>query len=365
MSAARRDPLPDALRALALLGVLIVNAVNYLVAPTPGIVLGTVSSALDAFVVFVIAAFVQAKAYPLLAFLFGMGLVWAGRGASGGVARQRFSQRQRRIVLLGMAHGTLLYFGDILTLYAISAWTVWSTTRVRSNHALSRLRRGAIGAFVAVAASLVLALFAGPDAMPSMTRLADASTFRAFATINATVYLPSLLFALLLVLPLVRLFMLAGIVAARWRLLTHRRWSTWRADWSRRLLVPALAANVVFGGLAAWMSAAGDHPLWLDTVAMLAGPPLAAWYGLALSRRWERGDRRWASMLAPLGRRTLTVYLGHAFWCAALFSGLGFAWSPGTPTVLLLSITLWLALAWLAARSRRRWPLEWWMGRRA
>ncbi len=361
----RRDPLPDALRALALLGVLIVNAVNYPVAPAGPLLGATPQGWLDAVAVFVVATFVQAKAYPLLTFLFGMGLVWSARAHGRRVARQRFSQRQFRLAALGVLHGTLLYFGDILTMYAISAWTVWSTTQMRTGAAVARLRRAAIWALASAALLGSLAWLGSDDAAASMGRLAEARTPMIFLTTNTLAFVPSVLFGLVLVLPMIRLFMLAGIVAARLRLLTHRRWAQQSARWWRRLAWTALPANLAFGAAATLaMSASDGRQLWVDAVSMVVGPALSAWYVLGLVIARQQGRGAWAPTLAPLGQRTLSVYIAHALWCLVLFSGLGLGWSPGTGTVLSMSIVLWLVLVWAARQSPRRWPLEWWMGRR-
>ena len=130
MPPSARQPLPDALRALALLGVLVVNGAGYLVAPW-GPLLGERSpagSALALAVQAAQAAFLQGKAYPALAFLFGMGLWLAQRGRPVAVARQRGVARQKRLLLLGVLHGVLIYFGDILTMYALVGWHLLART---------------------------------------------------------------------------------------------------------------------------------------------------------------------------------------------------------------------------------------------
>jgi uncharacterized protein len=360
-----RDPLPDALRAVALLGVMLVNAVGYPEAPT-GALLGHVArSRVDSMAQFLLASFVQGKAYPLLAMLFGMGLVWAARGHSRAHAQARFSQRQRRLLALGVAHGCFIYFGDILTLYTITAWSVWSTVHVRWPVALRRLWFALCWAFLAVCATVLLAWFAPPWQEGQPATLRRAETAFEFLALNASVYATSTFVGLLLALPVVRLCMLAGIVAARLGLLTRRRWQAWRDRVWWRLFWPAMAANVAYGSsVALAMSRSGDHLQWADAASPLVGLALAAWYALALSRHWHRGHRRWAHALAPLGRRTLSVYVGLSVLCVALFSGVGVGWAPGTPVVALLALALWLALAWAATVSQRRWPLEWWMGRR-
>jgi uncharacterized protein len=361
-----RDPLPDALRAVALLGVLLVNIVGYPEAPTGALLGHGARTFFDSATQFVLASFVQGKAYPLLAMLFGMGLVWAARGHDHAQARARFGRRQRRMLTLGVAHGCLIYFGDILTLYAITAWSVCSTVHAPWPVVLRRLRNAVIWALLAVGGTLLLAWFV-PESWsvgtPPMLRRTD--TVLAFVKLNASVYATSTVVGLLLALPVVRLCMLAGIVAARLGLLTRARWQPWREAASRRLALPALVANVAYGSaVAVAMSRSGEHVFWADVVSPMVGLALAAWYALVLSGRWHRGQQRWAHALAPLGRRSLSVYIGASVLCVALLSGVGLGWNPGTPVLALLAVALWLVVASAASVSRRRWPLEWWMGRR-
>lgn len=359
--------MPDALRAVALLGVLLVNVVGYPEAPTGALLGHAARNLVDSAVQFVLASFVQGKAYPLLAMLFGMGLVWAARGHDHAPARARFGQRQRRLLALGVVHGCLIYFGDILTLYAITAWSVWPTVHARWPVALRRSKNAVIWAVLAVGGTLLLAWFA-PEAWaqgiaPALRRT---DSVPAFLKLNASVYGTSTVVGLLLALPIVRLCMLGGILAARLGLLTRCRWQPWRAAASRRWAAPVLAANIAYGAaVAIAMSRSGEHVFWADAASPLVGLALAAWYALTLSGCWHRGQRRWAYALAPLGRRSLSVYIGASLLCVALLSGVGLAWNPGTPVLALLAIASWLALAWAASASRRRWPLEWWMGRRS
>ena len=88
----RRDPLLDALRALAMVGVLVVNAISYTVGPW-GAPLGEAdpASMLSLGLQSLTALLLHGKAYPLLAFLFGAGLVLASRRAT-------LQDRRRRLL---------------------------------------------------------------------------------------------------------------------------------------------------------------------------------------------------------------------------------------------------------------------------
>jgi uncharacterized protein len=263
-----RDPLPDALRALALLGVLIVNAAGYLSSPW-GPVLGEEAAREGGFAALLqgLYAFgVQGKALPTLAFLFGMGLALAMRGWPPERALGRARVRQRRLLLLGVLHGLLIYFGDILTLYALVGWLVlrhvqapWSTLRRTLRRALWWAL--AVAALLAVVMAMSLAKMprSGEVEVPEPT-FAGVGSWFGFWQLNASSYLVIQLGTLLVGIPLLRLLMLAGIAAARLRWLTHPRWQAQRRRLVRRWSVPALLLNAVYAW--AYVQLSGSQVAW-------------------------------------------------------------------------------------------------------
>lgn len=372
--ALKRSPLPDALRALALLSVLVVNAAGYLVAPW-GALLGERSptgSALASTVQALVAALLQGKGYPLLAFLFGMGLWLAQRGRAAPVAHQRGVARQKKLLKLGVLHGVLVYFGDILTMYALVGWHLLARVHEPWASLRKRLRRAfwwALGvtllsvvAMGLIAAQAGLAGEAAPSPEPT---LAGARHGLEFVSINASAYLMLQLGALLLFWPVLRLCMLCGVAAARLRLLTHRRWRGLLKRWVARAAAPLLVLNLAYGLVCANTASGSQRMYWLDTFSGLIGPPLAATYLAALALAARGGAAAWCRWLAPLGQRTLTLYVGHSVLCLTLFSGLGLAWQPGTVHMALFAAAVWAAaLAAARASGSLRWPLEAWLARR-
>lgn len=369
-----RDPLPDALRALALLAVLAVNAAGYLVAPW-GALLGErtpADSATAAATQGLIAALLQGKGYPMLAFLFGMGLVLAMRGRDPAQARQRALKRQHRLLGLGVVHGVLVYFGDILTMYALIGWNLLRRVREPWAPFKRRLKRALAWAVGATALTLVVGLGAGTGtrlaadtAAAPEGRLVQAARWVDFWQLNAGAYLAMLVVSLLLAWPVLRLLMLCGIAAARLRLLTHRRW---RARLARALAwsaPPLLLLNLGCGLAHVGATAGSQRALWIEALSSLVGPPLAAVYVIALALAARGGTAAWCRALAPLGQRTLTLYVAHGLLCALLFGGVGLGWKPSTLGLAIFAFGLW-ALAWGLARASgtRRWPLEAWLARR-
>jgi uncharacterized protein len=371
VSARPREPGPDALRALALLGVLIVNAAGYLSSPW-GPVLGAQAAqaggaalALQGFYAFA----VQGKAYPILSFLFGMGLALAQRRQPRALAQTRARSRQKRLLLLGVVHGVLIYFGDILTVYALIGWLLLRHVQAPWSDLRRRLRRAlfwaigvamALGLGVAAAWLLLSADEAGVAAEPSFATVAS---WPEFWLLNLSGY--ALMQAGLLVtgFALLRLLMLAGVAAARLRWLTHPRWQRQRQRLLRRWAAPALLLNALYALGYVQHSANRDLLGLVEILGFTAGPLLSMVMVLAFAQHARHS--RWPPALAPLGQRTLTLYVGHSLLCVLLFSGVGLALHPGIGALLVFSLVLWGA-AGLAARASgaRRWPLEAWMARR-
>lgn len=352
-----------------MVSVLLVNGAGYLVAPW-GAVLGERVAAgahVDAAVQFLIAWVLQGKGYPMLAFLFGFGLCCAMRqGPSLDEALARLRARQRRLRRLGIGHGLFIYFGDILTLYSLVGQGLLRPCREPWSALRRRLRR-AVG--WAVASLLLLLAWVWPPGAaapaPAEPTLAQAADWWDFWRINASAYLVSQVASLLFAWPVVRLCMLVGIAAARLRGLTHPRWGHTRRRWLARLGPPVLVLNLALAGLGAHLWAADQRWLLVDALAVLAGVLMAAVYLLALSRLAREGAAAWCRWLAPLGRRSLTLYLAHGLLCALLFSGAGLGWRPGPGVMAAFGLGLW-ALALVAARWRpgARWPLEAWLAGR-
>lgn len=112
----------DVLRGFALLGILLMN-VEFFFRPLQGIYLGldrTLAGA-DAVAAWLVMTFVQGKFYTLFSMLFGMGFAIqldraAARGAGfGGV----YVRRLLALLGFGLAHGLLIWAGDILVPYAL------------------------------------------------------------------------------------------------------------------------------------------------------------------------------------------------------------------------------------------------------
>jgi uncharacterized protein len=360
---AAREPVIDALRALALVGVLVVNLYGYPVAPERFAVLQADPTATTADRVLdgLVGALLLAKAYPVLTFLFGYSLVLGER--RGAHSRKRL----KRLAALGALHGALLYFGDILLPYAIAGW--WATRRLRQRW--SSLKRELIAwGLVSVVLTLGLALMSGAAAgeadSPAPTTFASVNGASAWALLNLQTWLVAL-FSTVLMLPQLMVLMLLGVAAGRLRLLTHPRWRAQLLRTARAVLPWAVAANVAWAlclVLPATQYMGWYH--WLSSLTWPLGPIMGLAAMAYAAARWQ-GLRTTALLgLAALGRRTLTLYLAHSLVAVLLLSGAALALPLGRIGLLLLALGLWIMGWWWAQWAERRGsrgPAEAWMAR--
>lgn len=191
----------DLARGIALLGIFLVNMQFFsepfgrmidMPAPPPG------SSALDAVAYWFVMVFCAGKFYPLFSTLFGIGFM---------IQLERARRAERKFVpaylrrigflcLLGLAHGLLLWYGDILFIYSVCAALLLAAVMLFAPGARGLLWTGVVLVVVSMllgaAANLVLG--GGPSAAQadqvdsSTTRPAStqASTMPATATTRAT-----------------------------------------------------------------------------------------------------------------------------------------------------------------------------------
>lgn len=368
MSAARgREQLPDTLRAIAMLSVLVVNAIGYAVAPW-GPMLGArqpADSAWAAMVQALVGALLQGKGVAMLSCVFGVSLWLAARRRSRAEALQRGRVRNRRLLGLGVVHGVFVYFGDILTLYALVSRPLLRRLQMPWRGLRRHLWRALAWAVLTKLAWLLVLVGFGADpdtgSLPSFATVQGAWPF---LQLNAGSYAFGLATSLVMAGTVTYLCMVCGVAAARLRLLTHPRWRPALRHWLWRGGPLLVALGAVHGWGCATLAPSHPGRPWIDALGELTAIPSAACYVAALALASRGGRARWCGWFSPLGQRTLSLYIGHSLLCVALFSGLGWALAASTLQIVLFSAGLW-ALALVAARrSHGRWPLEAWMARR-
>lgn len=343
-SGARRIELVDALRAFALFGILQVNIqsfvwgagdpLGYFVQPP---------SASDALTHVLIGTFVSIKFMSIFAFLFGFGFALQMRSlrrrtGSLDEARRTYRRRLFFLLIVGLAHGVLLYYGDILAFYALGGFILVLYADARPARLARATRNWWLVAFfwsvlwivAAAMFSVVLPVDEDPAQVPSSTlaRLAvyTQGGFFEQALVRVEDAWGVLATSVALSLPHVVALFLLGALAGRlgWLAAPARHARIWRAaTWIGLAALP-------FAGLGAWLNfaamrdAPGD-PSLTGYGLQLAGSAMFCLYVALFVRARERpAMQRMIAWLAPVGRMPLTNYLAQSVIMGALLSGWGF-----------------------------------------
>ncbi len=386
----RRQEWVDALRVLALWGVFVVNAMGYATAPVAAMPMGElrpVGSWTSAMAIAWVAVFVQGKAYPVLSFLFGysMALSWrsqlARAGANAALAHRK--RRMWRLLWLGVLHGTFLYFGDILTAYALLglAMTRWPgmrprqlITRMRVFFALMSVAIGIVllallgESYVANASMPVASAAANATGLGSAVSFAHVHAWGQWWQLNAATYWILLVPGLLFYGPLVGGCMCAGALAGRFQLLSNRSHARkfWARHFGLRHWRVALWVNAAFVALdLSGKSAESSLLFGLSLFSM----PAKAWLGAcmlaAVVRSWQQSSPTWVQTLAPAGQYTLSMYVALSA-CLALSSGAGWGFPAHSALALVAATVLYafgISVALALAKRRIRGPMEAWLAR--
>ncbi|MBZ9712241.1 DUF418 domain-containing protein, partial [Deinococcus multiflagellatus] len=366
-----RQPLPDQLRGLALLGIVFVN-MPYLAMTHAGLTPALVHSGLDGVLAWLIVALAQGKFYLLFSFLFGYSLTLLLQSqARPGDGLRRYRRRLLALGVLGLLHATLLFVGDILLSYAVLGLALpWFAVR-RTRTAL----RGAAGAYLVGAGLLTVVALgslaagagsAGPGSggfvedVAVLDRAVQAGGVlqAAHARLSA---LPGVLLTLgVLNWSLALSMFLLGLAAGRLGVL--RRPERYGTLW-RRLLLLGATVGLPGGAASAWLTLSSDGAQQVLGVALgfITAPALTgAYVALAALNPGARVLR----LAAPAGRMSLTGYLGESLLLGLLFAGWGLGWygQLSLSVTVLVTLGVWLALelfAHLWLRHFRVGPFEW------
>ena len=376
---AARSSRIDALRGLAVFGILLVNVWGFVYGLSPYRYLPPDGlNTADKLVIFVVAAFAEQKFYPIFAFLFGAGfaLQLGGRRPSGPeleADKARYRRRLRWLMMCGLLHGAMLWFGDILFAYSLAGfWLVRKAGKPLAELAFSL--RLLVFVNAVVIASYAALMWYGFDASTEAVaaRLVEAGTAHAVYTQSG--YVAATLTRLhdfganisgfVVFGPRLALLFLLGVFAVRLGWLTHpqRHRSVWR-----RILRTALALGLPFNVLWGAMALADvidpfdPTPGFAVMAALLdVGGPLQA---AALVAAIMLARERCLAALVPVGRMALTCYLSQSVLLMLLLQGFGLGWGATLSHAQLLGVCGCIMLAqllfchwWLA--SHQQGPME-------
>ena len=380
-STSSREPWVDALRALALLGVFVVNAMGYPSAPSYPMPLGasipvdsTVAIWLNGFLAIVF----QGKAYPLLCFLFGYSLCCIARQTRGNIqsVKLRIKRRQFKLLLIGVLHGIFIYFGDVLTVYAICGLITGRWVNLKPVKLLRILKQLMILNIVLYIILVLGGFVMWVDGKSTDTQYAQnilenfisIKTYSQFFDLNFFSYLESLVSTLFL-FPIFLCLTVAGVFVRRFNLFTMRKQA--RRFWSIHLttghFIFALILNICVGiFIAIEQSNASVYKL---PAIVITSIPINIWLVAAAvaagMRYWHKKQflPAWVYWLAPAGKHTLAMYLFLSF-ALMLSGGVFFNFQVSSLFKLIVVICVWVCainLAKLATQRNYRDPIARWL----
>lgn len=360
----------DALRGIAVGGILLANVTSFFGTMFLGAEQAAAlpTAAIDPVVSFLEHVLVEGKFYSIFSLLFGIGFgVQLSRG--GDVAVSRFRRRLRILLAIGTVHAVLVWYGDILMLYALLGFTLPWFAR-RSDDSLLRWTVGLLAAPTAIYLVIVAATGSlahdvvefgegiPPEILQLVAPMGTGGVTDAF--IGNLVFLVGRWFELFSTVRFAKvlgMFILGLWLVRRGIALDPAAHRATLVRWRRLGWTIGLPANV----LAAWA-----YTQWAYMPASLGGllgvvgqaigfPLLAIGYAATLTLLVVDG-RRVMGAFAHVGRMALTNYLSHSIVCVVLAYGFGFGlfWRVGASTVTAIALGIFLVQIPLSA---------WWLGR--
>lgn len=350
---------PDLARGAMLLFIALANAANFAFAGQPGID-GT-PHGLQRAVNFFMITFVDSRAYPVFAVMFGYGLVQLARraAAAGADPRRILLRRNACLIVFGAIHATLLYFGDFLGAYGIVgiiATLVLLRRGDRFHRLVMWLWALVLGYTLVLAAMLVVNAKSGHAILTNTPNPSLAATSYGQGVLDRLAEWPA---HTATVVPFIFIVWL-GIWAARRRILedpaTHQ-------VLLRRTAAGCLAVTVL-GALPYALVAAGAlqvDPGTLDAMAYLhaisgefGGPGYVALFGV-MAEQLSTGPRRPKTVgaVAALGQRSLSGYLFQSVAWTIVFAPFALDLGGSTYRAVMAAVTVW-TVSVLAARAMER-----------
>ncbi|PRS27631.1 DUF418 domain-containing protein [Bacillus pumilus] len=366
-----RVELIDSLRGFSLLGILIVNMLNFQYDYDFEKMFDS-SFWGQEFGVYVTEILFQGSFYPIFSFLFGYSFIKLiestkakGLNTNAIVVRRGFG-----LIVLGMLHYIFIWNGDILLYYG--ACMLFLMMFMSSRIKTMLIWSGVLGALSLVVSPYMMKLVHGTDELLTdvyakgdyadilLSRITvedDMMIVTIILAIMSITLMPILgfLFGTMTVGPFALLGMVIG---KRGHLTEEDRGMAYRKGW----------VWVIVVGLALKCATFIDAP-WSEFVMVLGGYVLAIGYIQAfIVFYYSKAAEGLKRLLAGLGRLSLSNYLAQSIICTTIFYsyGLGLFGQMGSMFGLLLAVGLYTAqlfISYLYLKKWRRGPVEWMMGK--
>jgi uncharacterized protein len=380
----------DALRGLAVFGILMVN-IHLMYKPMLDVIMktglenDTLNSVLRALVRFLF----EGKFYIIFSFLFGYGFwLFMNKSVEGGKKIVPiFRRRLFFLLLFGLAHVVFLWAGDILVFYALFGFFLL-LFRKSSNKKVYIWAIVFISIPTVLTAISVFFMWLGsqvPEAKELIAQSVEqglieqralyAQTMEAFSngsyseivSARLTEY-KTILPAVLFFYPVVLAAFLVGMLFARKKLLkdykSNKSFFVKAFWWGLGIGIPSNILYVMsFNNI---NYAYPDSWLLINTLMLLVGgASLGLCYISAITLLFVKEKSNFIkNMFAPVGRMALTNYLSHSIICAILFHSYGFGlyaqvevWQAILIAIAIFTAQIYLSRWWL--NHYLYGPFEW------
>ena len=350
MNQITRQVLPDRLRGLALLGIVIVNA-PFLGISVEGFTQQSISGPLDLATMFAVISLAEGKFYLLFSFLFGYSASFVLKDQSR-PNRRRYLRRLIGLFLFGMIHAVFFFSGDILITYSLLGLFLFFISRY-SDRAVKKwaITAAAISVLITSSIAAVGVVTAEEETGPEF--LQQALTSGTFVDAAAARFETLPLFFILLLLlqgPMAFFAFLLGLLAFRNNLLASpekysllwRKLTIW--GWSVGLPLQVVAAALQVTALADGVPSSPMAMFGLG-LGLISAPILTAGYISTVVLLVQRKPT-FLSFMAPAGQMSLTVYLSESIVLSFVFAayGLGYFGQWGAFPVVVAGVVTWAIL---------------------
>ena len=375
----------DVLRGVAILGILLMNIVTF------SMVLATYTnpsvyndlSGPDWWTWLTLHLFVDQKFMTMFSVLFGAGVcIFMERATAKKHAAWKLQfSRMGWLLLIGLLHAYLIWYGDILVSYAVAGIVI---ALVRSWKPMTLfvvgfvvmllipiLFNSAVYLTIPYWPEEAIAGFHNSVNLESNENMAEIAAYTGSWLGQLVHRIPTSLMMHIFIVPVYIFWhaaglMMMGMAAYKWGILSATR----STPFYGMMIVIGLLIGLPLVGAGVWFNTqSGWDPIrgmFLYGNWNLVGGPFvaAAWIGLVmLICKWNVLPHA-RNALASVGRMALTNYIAQSIICSVLFYGHGFGWFGQLERVELLYVVaaIWafqivFSILWL--KSFRFGPLEW------
>ena len=363
----QREIAPDAIRGIALLGILIVNIPFMALISEEGLRGEWVEGEVNGIFTLLIQALFTGKFYLLFAFLFGYSANFILKGER--TNRVKWVRRSIALILLGIIHFTFFWHGDILFAYGLFSLLLIPFL-FRSDRTLIIWGRVIYGLFATLLLLFAAFSLLGNRVVPEelveeeirsseLDRALLEGGFIDAISPRIELWIFGLIFGILLQGGFIYVAFLMGLRAGRMRFLSR----TAEEVGAVRMMKIGIGLGLPVQLIAAWIlvqneqSPATSIAIYAASLALtFVTAPLLS-YGYLGFFLWaiERAPK-FVSWLTPAGRMSLTVYLLQSVVATFIFGpwGLGLFQELQIPWVVLVAFLIWFSLIVLA----RLWLLR-------